>query len=66
MITSRKPQFRNEYAKNTQFNRGPKYSVMSSSRPMTKRAPTSYTAHYGKPRDLNTRNPNLGNYYAQQ
>jgi hypothetical protein len=37
---------------------------MSSTRPMTKRAPTSYTAHYGKPRDLNTRNVNLGNYYA--
>jgi centrosome and spindle pole-associated protein 1 len=23
MVTSRKPQFRNEYAKNTQYNRGP-------------------------------------------
>ena len=34
------------------------YSVMSSSRPMTKRAPTSYIDHFGKPRDLHTRNIN--------
>ena len=62
MITTRKPQFRNEYNKNLNYDRGPKYSVMSSTRPMTKRAPTSYTSHYGKPRDLHTRNTNLGSY----
>lgn len=48
MITSRKPQFRDEYSKNL-TNRKLQYSVMSSSRPMTKRAPTSYTDHFGKP-----------------
>ena len=44
------------------MNRGPKYSVMSSTRPMTKRAPTTYTDFYGKPRDLNTRNINIGTH----
>jgi hypothetical protein len=37
---------------------------MSSTRPLTNRAPTSYTSHYGKPRDLHTRNINIGNYYG--
>jgi len=64
MITSRKPQFRNEYSKNWAYNRGPMYSVMSSARPMTKRAPTSYTDHFGKPRDLHTRNINIGSYHG--
>jgi hypothetical protein len=64
MITTRKPQNRNEYSKNFAYNRGLKYSVMSSNRPMTKRAPTSYTAHFGKPRDIATRNINtqVGSY----
>lgn len=39
---------------------------MSSSRPMTKRAPTSYIDHFGKPRDLHTRNINLGTYHGGQ
>ncbi len=64
MITTRKPQMRNEYAKNWGYRRGPQYSVMSSTRPMTKRAPTSYFDHYGKPRDLHTRNVNIGTYHG--
>lgn len=31
---------------------------------MTKRAPTSYIDHFGKPRDLHTRNVNLGTYHG--
>ena len=54
-ITTRKPQHNNSYSKNYANNRL-KYSVMSSSRPMTNRAPTAYTSHFGKPRDFNTRN----------
>lgn len=61
MITSRKPQFRNEYSK---LGRKQQYSVMSSNRPMTKRAPTSYMGDFGKPRDLHTRNVNLGTYHG--
>eukprot|EP00347_Sterkiella_histriomuscorum_P017950 403347363 len=64
MITSRKPQKRNEYSKNWAYNRGPQYSVMSSNRPLVQRAPTSYFDHYGKPRDLQTRNINLGSYHG--
>jgi hypothetical protein len=54
---------RNEYASNY-ANRKLQYSVMSSNRPMTKRAPTSYMQGYGKPRDLHTRNVNIGNYHG--
>lgn len=36
---------------------------MSSNRPMTKRVPTSYLDHYGKPRDLHTRNIHTGISY---
>jgi hypothetical protein len=37
---------------------------MSSNRPMTKRAPTSYFDHFGKPRDLATRGINMGSYHG--
>ena len=40
---------RNEYASNF-HNRKVQYSVMSSNRPMTNRAPTSYIKDFGKPR----------------
>ena len=57
MVTSRKPQFRSDHAKNFAKSKLA-YSVMSSTRPLTNRAPTSYTSDFGKPRDLHTRNIN--------
>ena len=37
---------------------------MSSARPVTKHGMTSYFDHFGKPRDLHTRNINLGSYHG--